>query len=904
MNQNNLYNPNENDDNNNNFDFDQDYREDLMQLGSIDDNNSNSPQNMDQSGNNYDEHDQDSSTTTATTNQKRLLVLGVDGGTESIRACCFDAVTGQVVGQACAVSYPTSHPHPGWAEQNPHDWYRCLQQACQQTLESLYFPTLYRVGAICLDTTCCSVVALDAQHEPLRPCLLWMDQRSAPQTRQVVATQDSALLAVNGPVRGKVTSLSAEWLTPKALWIFQNEHQTTYQKARVICEYQDYLNFKLTGVLTSSACNAATRWHWDAKAAVEVEPFSEPKSGVRHYPGRPMSLYQSVGLSDLAQKLPQTCRNMGEVVGYLTPQAARDLSGKSSKSKNKGGGGGLELDTALPVIQGGPDAFVGMVGLGCVGQQQDEGQSQLCLITGSSHLHCLVLPLTTGNDGDDQTKTPNKSSGGMWGPYLNAPLPGLAFGEGGQSSTGSLLKWAKHEIFDDAMSYKEMDELASEIPIGSDGLLALETFQGSRTPVTDPLARGAMIGLTLSHTKAHIWRALMEAVCFGTRACLDALERSTGHPCETITLAGGIARSPLWLQMHADVTNKPIKVYGPDHNAPLLGCAILASVGIGIHPNVETAVRAMLPEPEIVYPNPQAVHDYNRIYQRVYSKLSSKIRPLVHSIHSIRNGHDEPTEEAFEDDEYVGMSVSNDRLPLSETTISPSLLACDFGSIRREVKRCMDAGATRFHVDVFDGVATNSPIAFTFGPDMVRMIAKAAKKHAFDNGLESPSLDLHMCVLDPARFVEPMAIVGATSFIFQWEAMYHAPPFARKKRALALAKSITDHKMKCGVSVNPETAIWRIKPLLASGLVSVVDVLAVKPGFGGQSFQSNVLKKILYLKEWRDRKGLTFDIMVDGGVTKETAKSVKEAGANVLVAGSFVFKHAQGIQAAMKELLI
>ena len=217
--------------------------------------------------------------------------------------------------------------------------------------------------AICIDTTCCSVVALDAKHEPLRPALLWMDARSAPQTKEIMEKcKGDPALAVNCNGDGPI---SAEWMTPKALWIKQNEPKV-WDDALTICEYQDYINFKLTNVICASSCNAAARWHWDGEECVNESEENE-------YKGRPMSLYAKLGMSELADKLPKKCISMGSLVGHLTKEAADDLG----------------LNQGLPVAQGGPDAFVGMVGLGCIYPQQ------LCLITGSSHLHCVVTSKPT-----------------------------------------------------------------------------------------------------------------------------------------------------------------------------------------------------------------------------------------------------------------------------------------------------------------------------------------------------------------------------------------------------------------------------------------------------------------------------------------------------------------------------
>jgi hypothetical protein len=133
-----------------------------------------------------------SSASSASFPRRKRIVIGVDGGTESIRACCFDAENGRVVGKSCAVPYPTYHPQPGWAEQDPKDWWENLGQAVRGAVDSIPNPRLLEDGedevvlvqicSICVDTTCCSVVALDANNEPLRNCLLWMDARSAPQT--------------------------------------------------------------------------------------------------------------------------------------------------------------------------------------------------------------------------------------------------------------------------------------------------------------------------------------------------------------------------------------------------------------------------------------------------------------------------------------------------------------------------------------------------------------------------------------------------------------------------------------------------------------------------------------------------------------------------------------------------
>jgi hypothetical protein len=227
------------------------------------------------------------------------VVIGVDGGTESIRACCFDAESGKVIGQPCAVPYDTHHPVAGWAEQDPADWYQNLGQAVQGAVRSIPTDYPHEICALAMDTTCCSVVALDANDEPLRPSLLWMDQRSAPQTTEIMERcKGDPALSVNCGGEGP---LSAEWMTPKALWIRQNE-PAVWEAAATICEYQDYLNYKLTGVMCASSCNAASRWHWDGDQCIMT---------TGKHPGRPLSLYETLGIPELAEKLPQKCLALG-----------------------------------------------------------------------------------------------------------------------------------------------------------------------------------------------------------------------------------------------------------------------------------------------------------------------------------------------------------------------------------------------------------------------------------------------------------------------------------------------------------------------------------------------------------------------------------------------------------------
>jgi ribulose kinase len=347
-------------------------------------------------------------------------------------------------------------------------------------------------------------------------------------------------------------------MIPKALWIKQNEPEN-FDRAVTICEYQDYINLHLTGRLGASINNVSTRWHCDYS-----------REGV------PKSLLEKLDLGELAEKWPQDVFRLGELVGGLTPRAA----------------GHLGLTPDLPVVQGGADAQIGMIGLGVV------KPGNLALITGSSHLHLGL------------SEKPFHGTG-IWGTYADALLPGLHTVEGGQTSTGSVINWLKN-LFGES-DYEALNRDASKLPPGSENLIVQEHFQGNRTPHTDPKSRGAFHGLTLKHGREHLFRAAIEGVAFGSELILESM-RTNGFFPESIVVSGGATRSELWLQIHSDVSNLPLTLTkNPD--APLLGCAILAAVGAGIYEDIPTAVEQMVQIDRVIEPNSQVHAEYQPFYE-------------------------------------------------------------------------------------------------------------------------------------------------------------------------------------------------------------------------------------------------------------------------------------------------
>lgn len=488
-------------------------------------------------------------------------VIGIDGGTESLRAGVFD-LKGRPIAFASA-PYKTQFPNPAWAEQNPRDWWDALGKSVRQVVADAGISADNVIG-LCVDTTCCSVVALDPEGQAIRPALIWMDVRASKETELVLSTDDAAL-KVNADGAGPV---SAEWMIPKALWLARHEREH-FNTAKTICEFQDYINFHLTGRMVASINNVSVRWHYRAGQG-----------------GFARSLVESLGIPELLDKWPRDVVALGETIGPLTAKAAAHCG----------------LKAGISVAQGGADAFIAMIGLGVV------RPGALAFITGSSHLHLGLSPTAFHGKG-------------IWGTYQDALIPGLHVVEGGQTSTGSVINWYKN-LIGDAVSYETLNSEASILSPGADGLIVQEHFQGNRTPHTDPLSRGAIMGLSLKHGRAHIFRALIEAVAFGTEAILKAM-RENGYRPDEFRICGGATRSELWMQIHADVSGIPLTLTEvPD--APALGSAILAAVAAGEYDSIVAAADAMVRVTRLIEPNMTQHEAYQPLfaaYQRAYPAL-------------------------------------------------------------------------------------------------------------------------------------------------------------------------------------------------------------------------------------------------------------------------------------------
>ncbi len=502
-------------------------------------------------------------------------ILAIDAGTEAIKAGLFD-LHGQRVAMGSR-SYPTYFPAPGWAEQDPADWWAGLVGAVQDCLRAANVAP-GDIAGISADATTCTLMPLDPVGQPLGRALLWMDVRAATQAQRIFATGDSAL-------RYCLAGANAEWMPPKMLWLKENEPER-YAATATLIEFTDWIAYRLTGRLTLNLDTVTQRW------------FYHTPSG-----GWPLDFFTAIGLPDLAAKFPADILPLGASVDGLSEEAANALG----------------LRPGIPVAAGGGDAFVGLLGQG-VTQPGDLG-----VVMGSSNVLSAL-------------SVKELHFPGVFGSFPDAIIPGLNLVEGGQVSTGSVLAWFKRNFGAGAAAdaaargvsvYQLLDEEAAQVPPGAEGLIVLDYFQGNRTPHTDSTARGAIWGLSLQSGRAQVFRALMEGIAYGMEDILQTF-RTHGFLVERIIASGGATHSPLFMQIYADVCGQPLQVTR-EPEASLLGSAVVAAVGAGLHPDLATAAQQMVAIERQFTPDPQRHAEYAffvRQYQDTYRQLRDLMRKM------------------------------------------------------------------------------------------------------------------------------------------------------------------------------------------------------------------------------------------------------------------------------------
>lgn len=494
-----------------------------------------------------------------------MKFLGIDIGTGGSRAIVIDT-DGQVIASKSVDHEPFASPEIGWAEQSPEDWWRASSAAVRCVLENENI-NANEIGAVGLSGQMHGSVLLDKNDRVIRPALLWCDQRTGKQCDQINEKLGPARV-VELVANAAVTGFTL----PKLLWVREHEPEIWSAVAKALLP-KDYVRFRLSGDKASDVADSSGTLLFD----VSRRRWSD----------------------DMLAAFDLDCALMPEVFESIEITGSISASGAEAT--------GLRIGT--PVIAGAGDNAAGAVGMGIV----SPGMASATI--GTSGVIFAV------------TEQPRLDPKGRIHTLCHA-VPGRWHNTGVTLSAGLSLQWFRNS-FDSGASYDELTNLAVVAPVGSDGAIWLPYLMGERAPHLDPKARAAFVGLTASHTKAHLTRAVLEGVAFSLRDSIEIF-KELGAEIGSIRLGGGGARSPLWQQIQTDVFASPTELIEVEEGAAY-GAAILAGVGAGAWNSVDDACEQTIRVANPIEPDRRSVNILDRNY-KAYRLLYNALRPAMELI--------------------------------------------------------------------------------------------------------------------------------------------------------------------------------------------------------------------------------------------------------------------------------
>ena len=499
--------------------------------------------------------------------------LGIDVGTGGTRALVIDG-QGSIVASASAEHENFASPRPGWAEQDPHDWWKACGIAVRNALQTSGLQP-GDIACVGFSGQMHGAVLLDSADEVVRPAIIWCDQRSEAQSRELeqMFGRDTLIrLTCNPPL--------TNFTLTKFLWVRENEPRNWNRVAHVMLP-KDYVRFRLTGERAIDMADASgtllldvTNRRWSAEVL--------NKTGIKE--NLLPALFES----------PQVCGKVSAAGAEAT---------------------GLRAGT--PVVAGAGDQAAGAVGMGIA--------------------RAGAVSATIGTSGVvfASTDRPAMDPQGRLHTFCHA-IPGRWHVMGVTQAAGLSLRWYRDQFGaaspglqkpgvqknDGRDPYDVFAEEAGTVPAGSEGAFWVPYLMGERTPHLDPNARAALVGLTASHTRAHVIRAILEGVAYSLKDSFTIFDEMK-IPVTSIRLGGGGARSPLWRQIQADVYGREVEIVAAEEGAAY-GAAILAGTGAGGWSSVEQACDAFVKVAKRIAPNPQdsaTMQNAYRTYRKVYPAL-------------------------------------------------------------------------------------------------------------------------------------------------------------------------------------------------------------------------------------------------------------------------------------------
>ena len=508
-------------------------------------------------------------------------LLAIDVGTQSARAIVFDA-QGRLLAKAQKVFEPTYlSPQPGWAEQDPEIFWQAVTETCQNLWRDGTV-TPGEISGVALTTQRATMICLDAAGKILRPAILWLDQRrcSAPPHMGRYALLPK-LPVLGGLIKHFQAEADANWLA---------QHQPQLWKATDKYLFlSGFLTHRLTGEYVDSVGCQVGYVPFDYKSLAWAKPADFKWKAVAIKP----------------EQLPRLVAP-GQKLGVLQKSAAEAMG----------------LPTGLPLMAAAAD--------------------KACEVLGCGALEPHIAALSFGTTATINTTQPRYLEVQSLLPAYPAALPG-AFNTEIQIYRGFwMVSWFKREFAHREQALAKQtgvnveslfDDLVKSAPPGSMGLTLQPYWSpGVRDPGSE--AKGAIIGFGDVHTRAHLYRAILEGLIYGLRAGKERIEKKTGKPIRIVRVAGGGSQSDAAMQITADIFGVPAERPAVFETSAL-GAAINLAVGLGVHPGYREAVAQMTRVGTRMSPDPDAQRIYDALYSEVYQAMYPRLRPLYRRIRAI-----------------------------------------------------------------------------------------------------------------------------------------------------------------------------------------------------------------------------------------------------------------------------
>jgi xylulokinase len=487
----------------------------------------------------------------------KTYLLAHDLGTTGDKATLYDR-EGKLVASAFN-GYSTQFPHAHWAEQNPEDWWQAFCASSRLLIQQAGIHPA-EIACIVFSGQMMGCVPVDAQARPLRPAIIWADQRAVEQERRIgERIPPLEMYRISGH------RLSASYSLEKILWIRECQPSIFAQAYRFL-HAKDFLIARLTGAFVTDISDASGMNLFDLEAGAWS-----------------VRILDAVSLD--AGKLPEVRRST-------------DIAGEVQAAAAEAAG----LAAGTPVVIGGGDGPCAAAGAGVVA----EGAAYNYIGSSSWIAVASSRPI---NDPECKTVT------------FGHIVPGMLTPTGTMQAAGASYQWARDQLCPaeaqiarerGVSAYEQMNAAAAESPVGAKGLIFLPYLMGERSPRWNPKARGGFIGLTIRHTRADMIRAVLEGVAMNLRIILQSF-LAQGAPVEMMRLIGGGARGRFWNQMMADIYGVPVVRMSILEEATSMGAALAGGVGVGLFPDFSVC-QQMNPPAEVFTPDPAAQETYARLF--------------------------------------------------------------------------------------------------------------------------------------------------------------------------------------------------------------------------------------------------------------------------------------------------